>query len=102
MSAITPAAPGPPESLSGVSRQVTARETDATDAVTDFRLRQGQTEVSVLTCGEAACTGDSTEPVGPDEAGGLFDATVAFWRSWISRSRYSGRWREMAHRSALP
>jgi GH15 family glucan-1,4-alpha-glucosidase len=30
-----------------------------------------------------------------------FDATAAFWRGWLSRSRYSGRWREMVHRSAL-
>ena len=27
--------------------------------------------------------------------------TVAFWRGWLRRSRYSGRWREMVHRSAL-
>jgi GH15 family glucan-1,4-alpha-glucosidase len=26
---------------------------------------------------------------------------VAFWRGWLRRSRYSGRWREMVHRSAL-
>jgi GH15 family glucan-1,4-alpha-glucosidase len=30
-----------------------------------------------------------------------FDATVAFWRGWLRRSSYSGRWREMVHRSAL-
>ena len=30
-----------------------------------------------------------------------FEATVAFWRGWLQRSRYSGRWREMVHRSAL-
>ena len=30
-----------------------------------------------------------------------FDATVAFWRGWLRRSRYGGRWREMVHRSAL-
>ena len=30
-----------------------------------------------------------------------FDATVAFWRRWLRRSRYSGRWREMVNRSAL-
>ncbi len=30
-----------------------------------------------------------------------FDATVAFWRRWLRQSRYSGRWREMVHRSAL-
>jgi len=30
-----------------------------------------------------------------------FDETVAYWRRWLSRSRYEGRWREMVHRSAL-
>jgi hypothetical protein len=30
-----------------------------------------------------------------------FDATVTLWRGWLRRSRYSGRWREMVHRSAL-
>jgi GH15 family glucan-1,4-alpha-glucosidase len=30
-----------------------------------------------------------------------FDDTVAFWRRWLSRSRYAGRWRETVHRSAL-
>ena len=30
-----------------------------------------------------------------------FDATVAFWRNWLRGSRYSGRWRETVHRSAL-
>ena len=31
----------------------------------------------------------------------LFDDTVAFWRSWLSRSTYSGRWRETLERSAI-
>jgi GH15 family glucan-1,4-alpha-glucosidase len=31
----------------------------------------------------------------------LFDQTVAYWRRWLSRTRYTGRWREMVHRSAL-
>jgi GH15 family glucan-1,4-alpha-glucosidase len=26
---------------------------------------------------------------------------VAFWRRWLRSSRYSGRWREMVHRSAI-
>jgi GH15 family glucan-1,4-alpha-glucosidase len=30
-----------------------------------------------------------------------FGATVAFWRGWLAKSRYGGRWREMVHRSAL-
>jgi GH15 family glucan-1,4-alpha-glucosidase len=31
----------------------------------------------------------------------LGEATVAYWRRWLSQSRYTGRWREMVHRSAL-
>ncbi|MFF1725438.1 glycoside hydrolase family 15 protein [Streptomyces sviceus] len=31
----------------------------------------------------------------------LFDETVAFWRSWLAQSRYTGRWREMVERSAV-
>ena len=30
-----------------------------------------------------------------------FEATVTYWRTWLSRSRYRGRWREMVNRSAL-
>lgn len=31
----------------------------------------------------------------------LFNQTVDFWRRWLSRSAYHGRWREMVNRSAL-
>ncbi|GFH37411.1 glycoside hydrolase family 15 protein [Streptomyces pacificus] len=31
----------------------------------------------------------------------LFDETVRFWRGWLGRSRYSGRWREAVERSAI-
>jgi GH15 family glucan-1,4-alpha-glucosidase len=31
----------------------------------------------------------------------LFDETVRFWRSWLGRSTYGGRWREMLYRSAI-
>jgi GH15 family glucan-1,4-alpha-glucosidase len=50
------------------------------------------------------------EPVEPGEVpvlcsdvdiAAVFDATVEFWRRWLRRSRYGGRWREMVHRSAL-
>ena len=29
------------------------------------------------------------------------EQTVEYWRRWLSRSRYTGRWREMVQRSAL-
>jgi len=31
----------------------------------------------------------------------LFGQTCDFWRAWISKSQYRGRWREMVNRSAL-
>ena len=31
----------------------------------------------------------------------MFDDTVAFWRSWLARSTYTGRWRETLQRSAI-
>jgi GH15 family glucan-1,4-alpha-glucosidase len=30
-----------------------------------------------------------------------FRNTAQFWKRWISKSKYKGRWREMVHRSAL-
>jgi GH15 family glucan-1,4-alpha-glucosidase len=36
-----------------------------------------------------------------DQTGDMFRDTVDFWLRWLGRSRYSGRWREMVHRSAL-
>jgi len=37
----------------------------------------------------------------PEQTRVLFDSTVDYWRRWLSQSTYSGRWREMVHRSAL-
>lgn len=31
----------------------------------------------------------------------MFDRTVDFWHSWLARSTYRGRWREIVHRSAI-
>jgi GH15 family glucan-1,4-alpha-glucosidase len=48
-----------------------------------------------------------TDSVGPPrevrvhEVEHLLDETADFWRSWLSRSTYTGRWREMLHRSAI-
>jgi GH15 family glucan-1,4-alpha-glucosidase len=37
----------------------------------------------------------------PDEAQRLADDTTRFWRHWLGRSTYKGRWREMVTRSAM-
>jgi GH15 family glucan-1,4-alpha-glucosidase len=40
-------------------------------------------------------------PYSEDETRIAFERTVEFWRSWLAKSRYQGRWREVVHRSAL-
>ena len=49
---------------------------------------------------ETAADGPPRE-IRPAEVQTLFDETVAFWRSWLARSTYTGRWREMVDRAAI-
>lgn len=60
-------------------------------------LQAGQQRGLVL---ESSCAGPPQE-IRLDEFQDLFDATVRYWRSWLSQSRYSGRWREAVERSAV-
>jgi pentatricopeptide repeat protein len=71
---------------------------DDYDVVAEVRLTAGHTVNLSLTTVDA-----SYVPVGYSQADAheAFDHTVDFWRSWLRRSRYRGRWREMVHRSAL-
>ncbi|MFG2040769.1 glycoside hydrolase family 15 protein [Dactylosporangium sp. NPDC048998] len=73
-------------------------EHDALDATATFKLLEGESAVFALDR-----VGDDVEPRGCPhaEAEQEFTATVAFWRRWLSASRYRGRWRETVHRSAL-
>ena len=36
-----------------------------------------------------------------EETREAYERTIAYWRRWLSQSRYRGRWRETVHRSAL-
>ncbi|MGW3889093.1 glycoside hydrolase family 15 protein [Micromonospora chokoriensis] len=36
-----------------------------------------------------------------EEVMGMFEQTRDYWRRWLDRSRYNGRWREMVERSAI-
>jgi GH15 family glucan-1,4-alpha-glucosidase len=72
-------------------------ECDGLDVTAEFKLAEGESAVFAL---------DHVDGVAPRgcpraEAEDQFAATVAFWRRWLSASRYRGRWREMVHRSAL-
>ena len=48
-------------------------------------------------------TGSAGPPheVRPAEVERLFDETAFFWKSWVAQSTYTGRWREVLHRSAI-
>ncbi|MDX3246774.1 glycoside hydrolase family 15 protein [Streptomyces sp. ME18-1-4] len=61
-------------------------------------LRAGETATFVL---DRVQPGERQVPYADADIAAEFDATVAFWRRWLRGSRYSGRWRETVHRSAL-
>src|SRR5690349_18630322 len=73
-------------------------ELDDHDVTAGFKLAEGESAVFALD--EAGSDAEPTACSG-EEAVELLAATVAFWRSWLSASRYQGRWREVVHRSAL-
>jgi GH15 family glucan-1,4-alpha-glucosidase len=71
---------------------------DGRDVTAGFELDEGESAVFVL---ENLGSGAAPRPCSGGEAEDLLAATVAFWRGWLSASRYRGRWREVMHRSAL-
>jgi GH15 family glucan-1,4-alpha-glucosidase len=66
------------------------------DVISDFSLQSGTTATFVF--GGLRSQG---EPPEMQLTGPRFQATVGFWKTWIQKSIYKGRWREMVHRSAL-
>ncbi|MET7783322.1 glycoside hydrolase family 15 protein [Streptomyces sp. NPDC005388] len=73
-------------------------EVDGPDVWALFKLHEG--EAAVFTIDKI---GGDVAPrfCAVAEAEREFNATVRYWRRWLSQSRYRGRWREMVHRSAL-
>jgi GH15 family glucan-1,4-alpha-glucosidase len=59
-------------------------------------LREGESGGIVL-----ESMGGTPRRVTPEEAQQLQDETAQFWRAWLNRSSYTGRWREMVNRSAI-
>ncbi len=74
--------------------------TGNTGVQAEFEVRECATETFVLQ-ELAEDTGTCGISLGADSGAEVFEATVAYWRNWIARSTYSGRWREMVNRSAL-
>jgi GH15 family glucan-1,4-alpha-glucosidase len=44
---------------------------------------------------------EEVSQVDSDENQHLVERTATFWRDWLARSTYTGRWREMVNRSAI-
>jgi GH15 family glucan-1,4-alpha-glucosidase len=72
---------------------------DDTSVQAEFTLQEGQTVAFILHESESATISGLAFP--DDQGQELFDRTVEYWRRWLGRCTYMGRWREMVHRSCL-
>lgn len=66
------------------------------DAISDFDLAAGETATFVL--GQLRADGREPEMSFIEQR---FLKTSGFWKAWIAKSKYKGRWREMVNRSGL-
>jgi GH15 family glucan-1,4-alpha-glucosidase len=74
-----------------------ARSGDA--AIAEFTLEGGDEAVFALRHRRGRA--DASLADQPIDGESLLNETVRFWRSWVARSLYHGRWRETVTRSAL-
>lgn len=73
-------------------------EIEEGDAVARFRLKAKESACFVM---READTDGPAPPLPPAYASTTFKDTCNYWRRWIHRCQYDGRWREVVHRSAL-
>lgn len=88
-----------PELHLGLRSNVELRHSRA-GVIAEFSLSEGEgRSFELYELGGRA--GRRLEALHEEESGDLFNETVEFWRHWMSKSTYHGRWREMVNRSAL-
>jgi GH15 family glucan-1,4-alpha-glucosidase len=75
----------------------TELERDGNDVRGSWSLGAGQVGGIVLESGANA----ERRKLDPQDVLGMFNRTVRFWRDWLGRSNYNGRWRENVDRSAI-
>ncbi|MBI4659187.1 MAG: glycoside hydrolase family 15 protein [Verrucomicrobia bacterium] len=68
------------------------------DALAEFTLRAGQSACFALGLAHTPGLGEAVQEQFFEDC---LQATLKFWRRWINRSQYRGRWRETVNRSAL-
>jgi len=64
----------------------------------EFDLHENETQVFVL---HKVDSRDCAIRFSEEQAQKRFRSTINYWKSWLSKSTYRGRWREMVNRSAL-
>jgi GH15 family glucan-1,4-alpha-glucosidase len=88
---------GPDKTVLRLRSQVPLRVENGT-ASAEFTLRSGENAAFVL---EDAQHRGGSPSGGRHYAAEAFKQTMDFWRQWMHRSQYRGRWREAVNRSAL-
>lgn len=73
-------------------------EVDETDLTAKFTLRTGEQALFML---QLITEDEQNETPLEDFAPKALYNTINYWKEWVSRSTYRGRWMEMVHRSAL-
>ena len=89
-----------PQLRLGLRSSIHLRHSGAGVAV-DFSLSEGKARSFELYEINDHQRGATKEDFSEAVSERLFNETVAYWRAWIAKSTYRGRWREMVHRSAL-
>ncbi len=69
---------------------------ESQDAISNFSLRAGESATFVF--GGVRPQGEQPEMEFVEQR---FHETARFWKGWIAKSKYKGRWRETVNRSAL-
>src|SRR5258708_5335279 len=67
-------------------------------ALAEFDLAAGESASFIL---EDASCGEDSLSANPGYVSAAFKETGDYWRRWVRRSSYRGRWREIVNRSAL-
>jgi GH15 family glucan-1,4-alpha-glucosidase len=73
-------------------------EVNKGDGFATFTLRPGETADFIL---EKLEEGSERDVHRPGFVDNLLNETINFWKRWIGRSHYNGRWQEIVNRSAL-
>ena len=87
-----------PELCLALETATPLRQHGEADVHAEFTLLAGESATFVL---EQVPESYVPRKYSEDETREAFERTVEYWRRWLSHSRYTGRWREMMHRSAL-